>query len=150
LLYGANGAGKTTLLSLISADNPQGYSNDIVLFDQQRGSGESIWDIKKKIGFVSPELHHYFLRRKSIYKPAKREATSYDGLTCLDVVSSGLKDEIGFTSLRTNLETELARKWLHLMGMEKLERASFLGFFSEIFAGRTTDRSFSAGFDKIA
>lgn len=126
LLYGPNGAGKTTLLSLISADNPQGYSNDLILFDQKRGSGESIWDIKKKIGFVSPELHHYFLRRKSIYKPAKGEVTSYDGLTCLDVVSSGWKDEIGFTSLRTKMETDLARKWLHLVGMEKLEKASFL------------------------
>jgi len=126
LLYGPNGAGKTTLLSLISADNPQGYSNDIILFDQKRGSGESIWDIKRKIGFVSPELHHYFLRRKSIYKPAKGEATSYGGLTCLDVVSSGWKDEIGFTSLRTKMETDVARKWLHLMGMEKLEKTSFL------------------------
>lgn len=126
LLYGPNGAGKTTLLSLISTDNPQGYSNDIVLFDRQRGSGESIWDIKKKIGFVSPELHHYFLRRKSIYKPALGETASYSGLSCLDVVLSGLKDEVGFSSLRTEMETKLARSWLRLIGMEHLEKASFL------------------------
>jgi len=126
LLYGPNGAGKTTLLSLVSADNPQGYSNDIVLFDRKRGSGESIWEIKKKIGFVSPELHHYFLRRKSIYKPAKGEVASYSGLSCLDVVLSGLKDEVGFTTVRSKLEVELARKWMHLMGLEHLEKTSFL------------------------
>ena len=57
---GPNGAGKSTLLSLITADNPQAYANDIWLFDRRRGTGESIWDIKRKIGFVSPELHLYF------------------------------------------------------------------------------------------
>ncbi|HXB42511.1 MAG TPA: ATP-binding cassette domain-containing protein, partial [Puia sp.] len=57
---GPNGAGKSTLLSLVTADNPQAYANEIYLFDKRRGSGESIWDVKKKIGFVSPELHVYF------------------------------------------------------------------------------------------
>ncbi|QMU28294.1 ATP-binding cassette domain-containing protein [Adhaeribacter radiodurans] len=59
-LVGPNGSGKTTLLSLIYADNPQAFANKIVLFDHRKGSGESIWDIKKRIGFVSPELHLYF------------------------------------------------------------------------------------------
>ncbi len=51
-LSGHNGAGKSTLLSLITADNPQAYANDIYLFDRKRGSGESIWEIKQKIGYV--------------------------------------------------------------------------------------------------
>ncbi len=59
-LTGPNGSGKTTLLSLIYADNPQAFANKIYLFDKRKGSGESIWDIKKRIGFVSPELHLYF------------------------------------------------------------------------------------------
>jgi molybdate transport system ATP-binding protein len=59
-LLGGNGSGKSTLLSLIYGDHPQAYSNDISLFDRQRGTGESIWDIKKRIGYVSPELHLYF------------------------------------------------------------------------------------------
>lgn len=126
LLYGPNGAGKTTLLSLVSADNPQSYSNNIVLFDRKRGSGETIWDIKKKIGFVSPELHHFFLRRKSILKPASGEVSSYGGMSCIDVVLSGLKDEVGFTTRRSDLEIDLARKWMHLMGLEKLEKVPFL------------------------
>ncbi|MDR1129392.1 MAG: ATP-binding cassette domain-containing protein [Prevotellaceae bacterium] len=64
-LTGPNGAGKTMLLSLIFADNPQAYSNSIILFDRKRGTGESIWDIKDKIGFVSPEMHLYFNRNKT-------------------------------------------------------------------------------------
>ncbi len=59
-VLGPNGSGKSTLLSLIAADHPQAYSNDIRLFDRQRGSGESIWEIKSRIGLVSPELHLYF------------------------------------------------------------------------------------------
>jgi molybdate transport system ATP-binding protein len=59
-VLGPNGSGKTTLLSLICADHPQAYRNELFLFGQRRGSGESIWDIKRRIGLVSPELHLYF------------------------------------------------------------------------------------------
>jgi molybdate transport system ATP-binding protein len=75
-LTGANGSGKSMLLSLIFADNPQAYSNNIILFDRRRGTGESIWDIKDNIGFVSPEMHLYFNRNKS----------------CIDVALSGLSE----------------------------------------------------------
>ena len=60
LLQGSNGSGKSTLLSLITADHPQAYANDIKLFGVLRGGGESIWEIKKRIGFISPEIHWYF------------------------------------------------------------------------------------------
>ncbi|WP_443938016.1 ATP-binding cassette domain-containing protein [Pedobacter sp. MW01-1-1] len=60
LLQGHNGSGKSTLLSLINGDHPQAYANDIHLFGNKRGSGESIWDIKSHIGLISPELHWYF------------------------------------------------------------------------------------------
>jgi molybdate transport system ATP-binding protein len=59
-LTGENGGGKLNLLSLITADNPQAYANEIYLFDHRRGTGESIWEIKKKIGFLSPEFQLYF------------------------------------------------------------------------------------------
>lgn len=59
-LLGPNGSGKSTLLSLIVGDHPQVYSNDVRLFDHRRGQGESIWEVKARIGFVSPELHLYF------------------------------------------------------------------------------------------
>ena len=56
MLTGSNGSGKSLLLSLICADNPQAYANDLTLFDRKRGSGESIWEIKDAIGYVSPEM----------------------------------------------------------------------------------------------
>ncbi len=61
-LLGHNGAGKSILLSLLYGDHPQAYANQISLFDQRRGRGESVWNIKRRIGFVSPELHLYFPR----------------------------------------------------------------------------------------
>ncbi|MCF0043125.1 ATP-binding cassette domain-containing protein [Dyadobacter fanqingshengii] len=68
-LSGPNGSGKSTLLSIITADNPQRFANDYDLFDKKRGgTGASIWDIKQKIGHVSPELHLYFPRETSVFK----------------------------------------------------------------------------------
>src|SRR5262249_18037269 len=55
-VLGPNGSGKTTLLSLLCGDHPQAYSNDVRLFGRRRGSGESIWEIKRQVGLVSPEL----------------------------------------------------------------------------------------------
>jgi molybdate transport system ATP-binding protein len=102
---GPNGAGKSTLLSLITADNPQAYANEIYLFERRRGSGESIWDIKRNIGYVSPELHLYF------------DNTS----TCFNAVASGLFDTIGlFRSLSTAQE-EKVNLWMRLLKIEKLK-----------------------------
>ncbi len=78
-LLGPNGSGKTTLLSLILGDNPQVYTNDVAVFGRQRGSGESVWDIKQHIGWVSPELHLHF----------------NDAATCFEVVASGFHDTVG-------------------------------------------------------
>lgn len=60
LLQGHNGSGKSTLLSLVNGDHPQSYANELYLFGNRRGSGESIWDIKQHIGLISPEFHWYF------------------------------------------------------------------------------------------
>ena len=101
---GPNGAGKSTLLSLITADNPQAYANEIWLFDRRRGSGESIWDIKKKIGFVSPELHLYF---------------DY-GAGCFEVIASGLFDTIGLFRPLTPEQEEVTLLWMRLLSLEEL------------------------------
>ncbi len=59
-LFGANGSGKSTLLALLFGDHPQAYANEIHLFDQRRGVGQNIWEIKKRTGFTSSELHYFF------------------------------------------------------------------------------------------
>jgi len=105
-LLGPNGAGKSTLLSLINGDNPQAYANDIILFDKKRGTGESIWDIKKKIGFVSPELHQYFPTENS----------------CLQVIESGYYDTLGLFRPSQPKLTETALKWMQALEIDQYER----------------------------
>jgi molybdate transport system ATP-binding protein len=58
-LTGRNGCGKTTLFGLIYADHPLAYTQEIYLFGRRRGTGESIWDIKKRINYLGPEHLHY-------------------------------------------------------------------------------------------
>lgn len=101
-LLGPNGAGKSTLLSLINGDNPQAYANRIVLFDRKRGSGESIWDIKEKIGFVSPELHQYFPTESS----------------CLQVIESGFYDTLGLFRPSNSEKITIALRWMKLLQIE--------------------------------
>ncbi|WP_215226356.1 ATP-binding cassette domain-containing protein [Echinicola shivajiensis] len=102
VLRGHNGAGKSTLLSLINGENPQAYANDIVLFGRKRGTGETIWDIKRPIGFVSPELARYFPRNQ----------------TCLKVVLSGLFDSIGLFKKVSEEQEQVAMEWLKLFRIE--------------------------------
>lgn len=64
-LTGRNGSGKTTIFSLIFADHPMAYSEQVHLFGKRRGSGESIWDIKNRINYLGPELLTY-LNPKSL------------------------------------------------------------------------------------
>jgi molybdate transport system ATP-binding protein len=105
-LLGPNGAGKSTLLSLINGDNPQAYANDIVLFDKKRGTGESIWDIKSKIGFMSPELHQYFPTDNS----------------CLQVIESGYYDTLGLFRLSSKPKADTAMRWMKALEIEKYAR----------------------------
>jgi len=105
-LLGPNGAGKSTLLSLINGDNPQAYANDIVLFDKKRGTGESIWDIKKKIGFVSPELHQYFPTENS----------------CLQVIESGYYDTLGLFRPSQKAKADTALKWMQALEIDRYAR----------------------------
>lgn len=104
-LMGANGSGKSTLLSLIVGDNPQAYQNDFDLFDRKRGTGESIWDIKKRTGYVSPELHLYFNRHTIVWK----------------AVASGLFDTAGLFKTLTETERELVNDYLKLLDIEHLK-----------------------------
>ncbi|MHA8079594.1 ATP-binding cassette domain-containing protein [Aquirufa regiilacus] len=109
VLKGPNGAGKSTLLSLITADNPQSYSQDITLFGRKRGTGESIWDIKRNIGYVSPEMHLYFKETG----------------TCFAVVASGLFDLLGVTRKVNEVQTTQVNEALNLFGLGYLAERSF-------------------------
>lgn len=109
-LSGPNGAGKSTLLSLVYADNPQSYANTLYLFDRKRGSGESIWEIKERIGYVSPEMHLYYM----------------ENVPVLRLVGSGFFDSVGLYR-KCNAEQEtVALAWMRLFGIEALKDRGFL------------------------
>lgn len=107
---GRNGAGKSTLLSLVCADNPQAYACDIALFGRKRGTGESIWDIKKRIGYVSPEMHRAYHR----------------DIQSIMVVASGLKDTVGLYAKPNADESETCRRWMDVFGIKSLADKTFM------------------------
>ncbi len=109
-LSGQNGSGKSTLLSLVCADNPQRYANDIALFGHRQGSGVSIWDIKKHIGYVSPEMHRAYQK----------------DLPAIRIVASGLKDSVGLYVRPNEAEYQTCRWWMDLFGLEGLYDRPFL------------------------
>ncbi|MFW0765288.1 molybdate ABC transporter ATP-binding protein ModF [Trabulsiella odontotermitis] len=101
-IVGPNGAGKSTLLSLVTGDHPQGYSNDLTLFGRRRGSGETIWDIKKHIGYVSSSLHLDY-----------RVST-----TVRNVILSGYFDSIGIYQAVSDKQQKLVQAWLSILGID--------------------------------
>jgi len=109
-LSGQNGSGKSTLLSLVCADNPQSYACDITLFDRPRGSGESIWDIKRHIGYVSPEMHRSYKR----------------DLPAIRIVASGLMDSIGLYAVPDKDDYDKCRWWMDMFGIGDLAERRFL------------------------
>ncbi|MCD7976497.1 MAG: ATP-binding cassette domain-containing protein [Tannerellaceae bacterium] len=109
-LFGPNGSGKSTLLSLVYADNPQSYANRIYLFDHKRGTGESIWDIKKRIGYVSPEMHLYYM----------------ENVPVIHIVGSGFFDSIGLYRSCNEEQKKIAREWMRVFGIDHLEDRLFL------------------------
>lgn len=108
-ITGPNGAGKSTLLSLITGDNPLVYVNDVTICGIKRGSGESIWDIKKFFGYVSGALHLDY----RVSAPV------------INVVLSGFYDSIGLYQHPGDEELKLARQWLALINLQHKEHASF-------------------------
>lgn len=111
LIRGPNGSGKTTFLELITGDNMQVFSNDIKLFGARRGSGETIWDIKRKLGIVSYRLHVEY---------------RMVGSTSLEnVIISGFRDSIGLYGAPTDVEKAAAKRWLELGGFSGREGESF-------------------------
>ncbi|MGJ0624161.1 molybdate ABC transporter ATP-binding protein ModF [Xenorhabdus bovienii] len=102
-IIGENGAGKSTLLNLITGDHPQGYNNELILFGRQRGSGETIWDIKRHIGYVSNSIH-----------------LEYRVSTCVrNVILSGFFDSIGLYQAVSDRQQQLADEWLALLGFSE-------------------------------
>ena len=109
-LSGQNGSGKSTLLSLICADNPQGYACPISLFGHKRGTGESIWQIKHHIGYVSPEMHRAYQK----------------DLPAMDIVASGMSDSVGLYFRPSAAQRQTCMEWMKVFGIDHLADRTFL------------------------
>lgn len=108
-LSGNNGSGKTTILSMITGENPKGYGQDLFLFGHMKGSGESVWDIKKNIGYFTPSMTDKF--------------TGYHSVEHMMI--SGVLDSVGLYVQPTEAQLRLAMEWLLLIDMWKLKDKHF-------------------------
>ncbi len=109
LVTGENGSGKSTLLSLITGDCMQCYSNSVNVFGYRRGTGESVWDIKRLLGIVSTDLH-------------RRYTVRVDTFT---VICSGFHDSIGLYEPLSDFQLRIARDWLGLVGLDSKAELPF-------------------------
>jgi molybdate transport system ATP-binding protein len=108
-LKGPNGAGKTTLLTMINGDNPKAYGQDIFIFGRKKGSGETVWEIKNKIGYLTPAMTDLFSTRHTVEQ----------------MIISGFVDSIGLYLLPTSLQQQLALQWLQLIQLTEYANKPF-------------------------
>jgi len=101
-LAGPNGSGKSTLVSMITGDNSFGYGQNLFLFGKKKGTGESIWDIKHKIGYFTPAMIHRFNHNDSVE----------------NMIISGFKDSVGLYSKASKMQQQIASRWLNLLEMD--------------------------------
>ena len=103
-LIGPNGSGKTTLLTMINGDNPKAYNQDLTLFGRRKGSGETVWEIKQKIGYLTPAMTELF-------------STLH---TLEEMIVSGFLDSIGLYKYPTDIQLRLANEWLGIIELSHL------------------------------
>ncbi|MDW3209484.1 MAG: ATP-binding cassette domain-containing protein [Reichenbachiella sp.] len=109
-LYGPNGSGKTTLLTMITGDNPKAYGQDIKLFGKQKGTGETIWEIKQKVGYFTTNMTFQFKRRQTVR----------------DMIISGFFDSVGLYHIASDQQIKLANAWLDFIGLAHLNEKPFI------------------------
>ncbi|WP_452230160.1 ATP-binding cassette domain-containing protein [Lacinutrix sp. MEBiC02404] len=109
-LIGPNGAGKTTLLSMIYGNNSKGYGQEVYLFGKKKGTGESVWDIKQRIGYISPSMLELFKLNHTVEQ----------------MIISGFFDSIGLYKNPSTLQSSTAAKWMEVLNLSKEKSTPFL------------------------
>ncbi|MEI7736859.1 MAG: ATP-binding cassette domain-containing protein, partial [Ferruginibacter sp.] len=111
-LIGPNGSGKTTMLSMIYGNNPKAYGQNLILFGKRKGTGESVWEIKEKIGYFSSAITLEFDRSDTLEQ----------------MIISGFNDSIGLYIHPTDLQIQRAAAWLQLLKMYEQRKQLFRNF----------------------
>lgn len=111
-LRGPNGSGKSTLISMIAGDNQKAYGQDITLFGLKKGQGESVWDLKRYLGYYTPGQIEHFRSSQSL----------------LDMVASGFQDSVGLYRQATDEHLGLSREWIGLLGLSERQGEQFRNF----------------------
>ena len=111
-LVGPNGSGKTTLLTMINGDNPKAYGQDLTLFGKKKGTGETVWQIKQKIGYLTPSMTDLFNTRHTLEQ----------------MIISGFLDSIGLYKIPSDMQVRLADAWLEVIEMSHLKKKIFCSF----------------------
>lgn len=108
-LKGSNGSGKTTMLTMITGDNVKGYGQELFLFGRKKGTGESVWDIKSKVGYLTPSMTDLFSTRHTLEQ----------------MIMSGYVDQIGLYSIPSDMQQRSAHEWLQLLQLEQKAKQPF-------------------------
>lgn len=108
-LKGPNGSGKTTLLTMITGDNVKGYGQQLYIFGRKKGSGESVWSIKEKVGYLTPAMTDLFSTRH----------------TLLQMIVSGFVDSIGLYTVPSDMQLRAAYEWLQLLQLQHKAQVPF-------------------------
>jgi len=118
IIQGGNGAGKSTLLDLITGENPRAFGQDITLFGRRKGSGESIWDIKRNLGVISPQFHMAY----NDFTDNRIRGSGSNGVkvTSFEVVCSGFFDSVGLYEKPSLKQEQVAWEWIVKFGLEDL------------------------------
>ncbi|MGO9613119.1 MAG: ABC transporter ATP-binding protein [Dissulfurispiraceae bacterium] len=101
-ILGRNGAGKSTLLKLITGDVRPAFGGQVHRFGTDKR--ESIWETKKRIGFVSSELQANY---------------AYNG-TGEEVIESGFSSSIGLYAEVTAEQKKITRRWIRSFKLQQL------------------------------
>lgn len=109
-LIGPNGSGKSTILSLITGDNPKGFGQNLFLFGRKKGTGESVWEIKKQIGIFTTSMTDLFQK----------------GHTLEQMILSGFFDQIGLYTEPSTHQKNIVTQWLEVIEMSHLRKKRFI------------------------